>query len=152
MRTWLAVCSIGLASQALASGDQVSLNDANGARFEILIPKQASAEEKAAGEELRGYLKRICGAEFAIRSDPSGGPAILVSAASRAKDVSARTLSPDGVHIEVAPKSIRGDVTRDARSYDRDLHRQPPAAASYRGASRSRRRASRILAGTGRRS
>ncbi len=107
MRVLFVLGWLGSLSPALAGDDHVVLHDAKGPRFSVLTPVQASAQEQAAAEELRRYLKRICGSDFAIKHGRSEGPAILVSRSDRVADVSPETLGSDGLLIEVAPKSIR---------------------------------------------
>ena len=67
MRSLFVVGWIGLVSPALAGSDAAVLCDSDGARFEILTPDRPSAQEQAAAQELRAYLKRICGADSIMR-------------------------------------------------------------------------------------
>jgi len=104
LSTALCVCCVCPVS---LGGAPVTLCDSSGAGFAILTPDKPSPQERAAAEELRLYLKRICGSDFVIKHSRSEEPAILVSRADRVADVNAQTLGPDGLLIEVAPGSIR---------------------------------------------
>ncbi|MBN1346607.1 MAG: DUF4838 domain-containing protein [Phycisphaerae bacterium] len=107
MRPPLLLRWLVLFSSSLALADTVVLRDSTGPRFAIVVPNDASSDETAAAEELRHYLARICGADFAVKTEPVQGPTILVARADRLPDVKAESLGPDGLLIDVTPDAIR---------------------------------------------